>query len=257
MSIFCTDHCISDHAGTVIIDEQLFKLEKDTVHVSWMEAIFMKEMQKPYFKQIKQHLCKEKNTKNIVFPPEDLIYSWTRLCPIDNVKVVILGQDPYHDHGQAMGLAFSVPDGVTRPPSLRNIFTEILADSNDSEIMKTGKHMTTGDLSRWARQGVLLLNTALTVRAHQANSHQYIGWEHLTDAVIRYLGLTDKPIVFMLWGSHARKKAGLIKKSDKKMILQAAHPSPLSAYKGFFGCKHFSQCNAFLVENGLEPIDWS
>lgn len=184
----------------------------------------------------------------LVFPPAAEIFAAFDHCPFSQVKVVIIGQDPYHGDGQANGLAFSVAPGVAMPPSLLNIFKEIESD--------LGTPMpSNGDLTRWARQGVLLLNSALTVRAHSAASHSQLGWETVTDAAIRALSCGRQNLVFMLWGSHAQRKAALIDE-HKHFVLRAPHPSPLSAYRGFFGCKHFSRANEFLKTHNLEPIIW-
>ena len=184
------------------------------------------------------------------FPPGRLIFNAFNLCPFDKVKVVIIGQDPYHEPGQAMGLCFSVPQGIRVPPSLVNIITEINADLG-TDIPKT-----CGDLSGWAEQGVLLLNATLTVRAHQAGSHQKHGWEQFTDAAIQALCQQRSGIVFLLWGSYAIAKKSLID-TTKHYVLTAPHPSPLSAYRGFFGCRHFSQTNNLLIRQGQQPVDWS
>ncbi|MBR7076136.1 MAG: uracil-DNA glycosylase, partial [Lachnospiraceae bacterium] len=176
------------------------------------------------------------------------LFNAFHFTPLHEVKVVILGQDPYHNEGQAHGLCFSVQKGVEIPPSLLNIYKELQDDLNCTMP-------SSGYLKKWADQGVLLLNTVLTVRAHEANSHKGIGWEEFTDAAIRILNEQDRPIVFMLWGSNAREKKKMLN-NPKHLILEAPHPSPLSAYRGFFGCRHFSKCNAFLIKNGLDPIDW-
>lgn len=205
------------------------------------------EFDKPYFATLTQFVRSEYATRQI-FPPGRQIFNAFDLCPFDCVKVVIIGQDPYHDDGQANGLCFSVNPGTPFPPSLQNIFKEISDD--------LGRPMPTdGDLSRWARQGVLLLNATLTVRAHQAGSHQGKGWEQFTDAVIHELSAHRDHLVFMLWGSYAKAKGAQIDTS-RHCILTAAHPSPLSAYRGFFGCHHFSLANAYLTSHGLTPIDW-
>ena len=205
------------------------------------------EFDKPYFATLTQFVRSEYATRQI-FPPGRQIFNAFDLCPFDRVKVVIIGQDPYHDNGQANGLCFSVNPGTPFPPSLQNIFKEISDD--------LGRPMPTdGDLSRWARQGVLLLNATLTVRAHQAGSHQGKGWEQFTDAVIHELSAHRDHLVFMLWGSYAKAKGAQIDTS-RHCILTAAHPSPLSAYRGFFGCHHFSLANAYLTSHGLTPIDW-
>ncbi|MCR4868021.1 Uracil-DNA glycosylase [Lachnospiraceae bacterium C10] len=205
------------------------------------------EFHKPYYKHLYETV-KQEYQNGTVYPPADDIYNALHYTPLSDVKVVIIGQDPYHEPGQAHGLSFSVLPGIKTPPSLQNIYKE-LADDLGLEIPNHGC------LTKWARQGVLLLNTVLTVRAHQANSHAGIGWEEFTDAVIRAVEAQDRPVVFLLWGSHAGKKASMIH-HPKHLVLKAPHPSPLSAYRGFFGCKHFSQCNDFLKGEGLEPIDW-
>ena len=184
----------------------------------------------------------------IVYPPGRLIFNAFNLCPFDKVRVVIIGQDPYHEPGQAHGLCFSVNDGVPFPPSLQNIFKEI-HDDIGTPIP------TSGNLTRWAQQGVLLLNATLTVRAHQAGSHQNKGWEEFTDAVIRQLNEHREHLVFILWGSYAQRKGSIIDR-NKHLVLSSAHPSPLSAYRGFFGNHHFSQANAYLEKNGIPPIQW-
>ena len=213
---------------------------------SWRQHIG-DEFDKQYFVDL-TNFVKEEYLHTPCYPPGKLIFNAFNLCPFDDVKVVIIGQDPYHEPGQAMGLSFSVPAGIPFPPSLVNIFKEIQMD--------LGTPMPqTGDLTRWANQGVLLLNTVLTVRAHQANSHQGRGWEQFTDAVIQAVNAQDRPIVYLLWGAPAGKKAAMLT-NPKHLVLKAPHPSPLSAYRGFFGCRHFSKCNEFLKANGVEPIDW-
>lgn len=216
------------------------------IEESWRSHL-QGEFDKPYFVTLTQFVRSEYATRQI-FPPGRQIFNAFDLCPFDHVKVVIIGQDPYHDDGQANGLCFSVNPGTPFPPSLQNIFKEISDD--------LGRPMPTdGDLSRWARQGVLLLNATLTVRAHQAGSHQGKGWEQFTDAVIHELSAHRDHLVFMLWGSYAKAKGAQIDTS-RHCILTAAHPSPLSAYRGFFGCHHFSLANAYLTSHGLTPIDW-
>ncbi|MCI9009251.1 MAG: uracil-DNA glycosylase [Lachnospiraceae bacterium] len=212
----------------------------------WLEPL-KPEFSKPYYKELYQKVQEEYNTRQI-FPPADDIFNAFDLTPLSEVKVVILGQDPYHDVGQAHGLCFSVKPDVKTPPSLVNIYKELQSD--------LGCYIpNNGYLEKWAKQGILLLNTVLTVRAHQANSHRGIGWEEFTDAAIRVLDEQDHPIVYLLWGKPAQKKKSMLH-NPKHLILTAAHPSPLSAHNGFFGCKHFSQTNAFLEEHGLTPIDW-
>ena len=199
------------------------------------------------YKAIREFLKKE-YTYHTVYPDMYDIYNCFRYTPLANVKVVLLGQDPYHNVGQAHGLCFSVREGIEQPPSLVNIFKE-LHDDLGCPIPKTG------DLTKWAKQGVLLLNTALTVRAHMANSHKNCGWTWFTDSVISLLSEKKEHLVFLLWGGNARSKKPLIDRS-KHLILECAHPSPLSAYNGFFGCRHFSKTNDYLVQHGLTPIDW-
>lgn len=214
---------------------------------SWREHIGA-EFEKPYFSALTDFVRHEYTTTTC-YPPGSLIFNAFNLCPFDRVKVVIIGQDPYHEPDQAQGLSFSVPEGVPFPPSLQNIFKEIQLD--------LGKPMPpTGDLTRWAEQGVLLLNATLTVRAHQAASHQRHGWEQFTDAAIRALNTERENLVFILWGGYARSKAQLIDRS-RHLVLESVHPSPLSANRGgWFGNHHFSQCNAYLREHGEQEIDW-
>ncbi|HOG36164.1 MAG TPA: uracil-DNA glycosylase [Paludibacteraceae bacterium] len=219
---------------------------KVTIEQSW-EEVLCEEFNSPYFYQLVKFVKQEYATKTI-FPPGKLIFNAFNLCPFDKVKVVILGQDPYHNFNQAHGLSFSVNDGVEIPPSLVNIYKEI-----ESELgIKT---LPTGNLERWAKQGVLLLNATLTVQAHMAGSHQGKGWERFTDAVIQTLVKRREHLVFMLWGNYAQQKSKYIDKS-KHLVLTAVHPSPLSAYRGFFGCGHFRDANDYLIVHGLEPIDW-
>ena len=214
---------------------------------SWQEHLGT-EFEKPYFAALTDFVRHEYSTQTC-YPPGSLIFDAFNLCSFDRVKVVIIGQDPYHEPGQAQGLSFSVPDSVPFPPSLQNIFKEIALD--------LGKPMpASGDLTRWARQGVLLLNATLTVRAHQAASHQRHGWEQFTDAAIRALNAEREHLVFILWGGFARSKAQLIDRS-RHLILESVHPSPLSANRGgWFGNHHFSQCNAYLRSHGETEIDW-
>lgn len=212
----------------------------------WAEKL-KPEFSKPYYKQLYNKVREEYSTHQI-FPPADDIFNAFHFTPLNEVKVVILGQDPYHNVGQAHGLCFSVKPDVEIPPSLVNIYKE-LNDDLGCYIPNNGY------LTKWAKQGVMMLNTVLTVRAHQANSHHDIGWEQFTDAAIKVLNEVDRPIVYLLWGSPAQKKAAMLN-NPKHLVLKAPHPSPLSAYRGFFGCKHFSQTNKFLQENGIESIDW-
>ncbi|MCD8380519.1 MAG: uracil-DNA glycosylase [Lachnospiraceae bacterium] len=212
----------------------------------WLGAL-KPEFRKEYYRKLYQKVQYEYQHYQ-VFPQADDLFNAFHLTPLHEVKAVILGQDPYHNIGQAHGLCFSVKPGVEIPPSLENIYKE-LHDDLGCYIPNNGY------LVKWAEQGVLLLNTVLTVRAHQANSHRNIGWEEFTDAAIRVLDEEDRPIVFLLWGTPARQKKSMLH-NPKHLILEAPHPSPLSAYRGFFGCRHFSQCNDFLVKNGVEAIDW-
>ena len=218
------------------------------IESSWFEVL-RPQFEAPYFAQLKNFLLAERQ-QYTCYPAGSNIFAAFDRTPFDKVKVVILGQDPYHEPGQAHGLCFSVPNGIPVPPSLVNIIKEINSD--------LGVNIPTdrGNLEGWADQGVLLLNATLTVRAHQAGSHQRQGWETFTDAAISALSQQRSGIVFLLWGSFAIAKSQLIDRT-KHYVLTAPHPSPLSAYRGFFGCKHFSQCNALLQQQGLEPIDWT
>lgn len=213
---------------------------------SWKEAL-QSEFDKPYFAELVRYLHEQKREGCTIYPPGPQIFKAFELTPVDDVKVVILGQDPYHGPGQAMGLSFSVPDGIATPPSLRNIFKEV---ESDLGIEMSGSP----NLENWARQGVLLLNAILTVRAGAPASHSTIGWQQFTDSVIKYLSDNRQGIVFMLWGAFARSKAELIN-HDRHLVLEAAHPSPL-ARGAFFGCRHFSRANEYLLSQGKEPIDW-
>ena len=217
------------------------------IEESWKE-ILKEEFNKQYFSDLKQFLKKEKE-QYLIYPPGNLIFNAFNQTPFDKVKVVILGQDPYHGPGQAHGLCFSVPEEAGSPPSLINIFKEI---RNDLGIPVP----SSGNLGKWASQGVLLLNTALTVRANQPLSHQNKGWETFTDEVIKILSNNKNGLVFLLWGRHAKAKELLIN-SSKHYVLKAAHPSPFSAASGFFGCRHFSLTNEYLVKHSLAPIEWS
>ena len=216
------------------------------IEPSWSK-ILHNEFEKPYFEQLTKFVKNEVQTQQI-FPPGKEIFNAFNLCPFDQVKVVIIGQDPYHGHGQAHGLCFSVKDGVVFPPSLRNIFKEIQGDLN-KPIPKSG------NLTRWAEQGVFLLNATLTVRAHNAGSHQGKGWETFTDEVIRIISEKKEHVVFLLWGAYAQRKGEMIDKS-KHLVLESVHPSPLSAMRGFFGNHHFSKTNQFLESKCIEPIIW-
>ncbi len=216
------------------------------IEESWKKAL-QSEFDKPYFAGLASYLHAEKDKGRTIYPPGSQIFRAFELTPVQDVKVVILGQDPYHNPGEAMGLSFSVPDGVKTPPSLLNIFKEI---QDDLGIEMSGST----NLEPWARQGVLLLNSILTVRAGQAASHQKIGWQEFTDAVIRYISDNCDGVVFMLWGNFARSKASLID-HRKHLVLEAAHPSPL-ARGAFFGCRHFSKANDFLLFKGKKEINW-
>ncbi|KAG8232402.1 hypothetical protein J437_LFUL013973 [Ladona fulva] len=215
---------------------------------SWFKVL-EPEFKKPYFEKLSQFLLKERSTYTI-YPPEDHVWTWTKACDFNKVKVVILGQDPYHNPKQAHGLCFSVQVDVQPPPSLLNMFKELKTDIPGFE---TPSH---GNLIGWARQGVLLLNACLTVRANQPNSHKDKGWEELTDSVIKALNEKSSGLVFLLWGAYAQKKAALVN-MKKHHLLKTVHPSPLSAARGFFGCKHFSQANDLLKSQKKTPIDWS
>jgi len=218
------------------------------IEPGWKEEL-KDEFGKPYFTQIVHFLREAKKAGKIIYPPGKLIFNAFECTPFDKVKVVIIGQDPYHNTGQAHGLSFSVPYGVTPPPSLVNIFKE-LKDDLDIPIPHTG------NLEKWAKQGVLLLNASLTVEANTPMSHSQLGWHHFTDAVIQHISAHKEHVVFMLWGKFAQNKENLIDAANHK-ILKAAHPSPFSAYNGFFGCRHFSKVNHWLTEHGERPIDWS
>lgn len=211
------------------------------------KALLAEEFEKPYFAELTEFVREEYSSRQI-FPRGGNIFRAFDKCPFDKLKVVIIGQDPYHGEGQANGLCFSVNDGVQFPPSLRNIFQEVASDTGASVP-------TSGNLDRWAEQGVLLLNAVLTVRAHEAASHSGRGWEQFTDAVVREIAARREGIVYMLWGSYAQRK-GAIADPTRNCILKAVHPSPLSAYRGFFGCRHFSRANDYLVAHGKEPIVW-
>lgn len=211
------------------------------------ESVLSEEFKKPYYSNLYKKI-KTEYESTVVYPPSDEIFTAFNLTDIDKVKVLILGQDPYHEPGQAHGLSFSVKPGIQIPPSLLNIYKE-LHDELGLYIPNNGY------LTKWADQGVLMLNTVLTVRAHNANSHKGLGWEEFTDAAIRALNDLDKPVVYMLWGSPAQRKAQMLN-NKKQLVLKAPHPSPLSSYRGFFGCNHFIECNEYLKANGLSEIDW-
>ncbi|NCC09047.1 MAG: uracil-DNA glycosylase [Bacteroidia bacterium] len=216
------------------------------IEASWKEQL-QQEFEKAYFQKLTEFVRNEYR-QHLVFPPGNLIFNAFNLCPFQEVKVVLIGQDPYHGPGQAHGLCFSVNDGVRFPPSLVNIFKEIKGDVGTEPP-------ATGNLTRWAQQGVLLLNATLTVEAHRAGSHQKKGWETFTDAAIRALAEQREHLVFILWGAYAQKKGAFIDR-DRHLVLTSAHPSPLSAYNGFFGNQHFSRTNAYLKANGQQEIVW-
>ena len=218
----------------------------NAINNDWLEVIGS-EFQLPYYTELYQYVMSE-YSNNMIYPIEEDIFNAFHFTPLSKMKVVILGQDPYHKEGQAHGLCFSVKPEVDIPPSLVNIYKELQED--------LGCYIpNNGYLERWAKQGVLLLNTVLTVRAHEANSHQGKGWERFTDAVIQAVNAQDRPIVFILWGRPAQSKKSMLNNS-KHLILEAPHPSPLSSYRGFFGSKPFSKANEFLIKNNIEPIDW-
>lgn len=222
-------------------------VKKPNIEDKWYDTL-KEEFESPYFADIKKTLIEEKR-QHVVYPPSPLIFNAFNLTPFDNVKVVIIGQDPYHNIGQAHGLAFSVPDGIQKPPSLQNIFKELNQDLGIAIP-------TTGNLEKWAKEGVLLLNASLTVRANMAASHAKIGWQKFTDAAIKALSDKKQNLVFILWGNYAIAKENLID-HNKHLILKTVHPSPLSASRGFFGCHHFSKTNEYLINHNIKPIDWS
>ncbi len=215
---------------------------------SWLDQL-QAEFEQPYMQSLRSFLVEEKSRGKVIYPRGSEYFAALNTTPLDRVKVVILGQDPYHGPGQAHGLCFSVREGVSPPPSLLNIFREI---SDDLGVPDQFPH---GCLTRWAEQGVLLLNSVLTVERYRAGSHQGKGWESFTDRIIEVLSLRPQPCVFLLWGSHAQKKGSMIDQS-RHLVLQSSHPSPLSAHRGFFGCRHFSRSNEFLSAHGMTPIDW-
>ncbi|KAI8388182.1 uracil-DNA glycosylase-like protein [Radiomyces spectabilis] len=227
----------------------LLDLEINTLQYEWLKAL-KPELTKPYFLQLKRFLKKENEAKVTIYPAANQIYSWSNFTPPNKVKVVILGQDPYHNVNQAHGLSFSVLKGVNTPPSLVNIYEALRRDYPD---FKKPNH---GYLAKWAEQGVMMLNASLTVEAHKAGSHSKKGWEPFTDAVIKYLNEHKAHIVFLLWGAHAQKKGAGINKA-KHLVLRSVHPSPLSAHRGFLDCHHFKQANDYLIKNGQQPIDWN
>ena len=218
------------------------------IEASWKQQL-QTEFDKPYFEKIVSFLKEEKKAGKVVYPPGKLIFNAFECTPFDKVKVVVIGQDPYHNPGQAHGLSFSVPDGVQPPPSLQNIFKELQEDLG----IPIGR---TGNLEKWAKQGVLLLNASLTVEANKPMSHSQLGWHIFTDEVIKHISAHKEHVVFILWGKFAQNKASLID-ATKHKVLMAAHPSPLSAYNGFYGCRHFSITNNWLQQMGERPIDWN
>ena len=217
------------------------------INATW-DKFLNEEFQKPYFKELSEFLKREYRTKTI-YPPKKEVFSSFYFTDMDNVKVVILGQDPYHEPGQACGMCFAVKPGVRLPPSLQNIYKEIQDD------LGVPMNYNNGYLVKWAKQGVLLINSVMTVEKGRANSHAGHGWETFTNNVIEKINTLDQPVVYLLWGNNARQKKQLIT-NPKHLILETVHPSPLSVYRGFFGCRHFSKANDFLVRNGAEPIDW-
>lgn len=235
-----------DQSSSLIGLFNSFQIMSVKIEPSWGN-ILASEFEKPYFKRLTEFVRHEYQTTT-VYPPGAQIFNAFNLCPFDQVKVVIIGQDPYHGPGQAHGLCFSVNDGIQFPPSLQNIFKEI-EDDLQIPIPKSG------NLTRWAQQGVLLLNATLTVRAHQAGSHQNKGWEEFTDAAIQALAQEREHLVFILWGSYAQKKGSYIDR-NRHLVLSSAHPSPLSAYRGFFGNHHFRLTNDYLLQHGIQPIAW-
>lgn len=220
------------------------------LHPSWL-AVLEAEFEQPYMHSLKAFLQEQKRAGKVIFPPGELYFNALNATPLDQVKVVILGQDPYHGPGQAHGLCFSVQQGVKPPPSLQNIFKEIMADTQHAP-----EALQSGCLDHWARQGVLLLNSVLTVVQGNAGAHQDKGWEIFTDRVVEAVSDHCESVVFLLWGSYAEKKGAVIDR-HKHLVLHAPHPSPLSAYRGFLGCGHFSRCNAYLQQHGSAAIDWS
>lgn len=229
----------------MLLSKQIFAMNVK-IEESWKQKL-ADEFEQPFFKALTDFV-KQEYQNTTVYPPPGLIFNAFAHCPFETVRVVLLGQDPYHGPGQAHGLCFSVPEGVRPPPSLQNIFKEIQTDIGTPIP-------ASGNLERWADQGVFLLNATLTVRAGQAGSHQGKGWETFTDSVIKRLSAEKEGLVFLLWGNYARQKAALID-TKKHLILQAPHPSPFSAHSGFFGCKHFSKTNQYLAEHGFMPIEW-
>lgn len=241
---------------TKLTEEQkeLLDLEINTLEDSWFQAL-SKEFLKPYFLDLKKFLKTQYNAKQTIFPPQNEIYSWSRLTPLNQVKAIILGQDPYHNFNQAHGLAFSVKDPIPPPPSLKNMYKGLKIDYPEF-VIPTGSGA--GDLTKWAARGVLLLNTCLTVKAHEANSHSKKGWEQFTEVVLKKAIENDKKIVLFLWGMPAQKRVANMKLNPEKIhVLKSVHPSPLSARRGYFEGHHYVKCNKWLMENGEQPIDWA
>lgn len=241
---------------TKLSDEQkeLLDLEINTLEDSWFQALST-ELLKPYFLNLKKFLKTQLAAKQTIFPPQNDIYSWSRLTPLNSVKAIILGQDPYHNFNQAHGLAFSVKSPTPPPPSLRNMYKALKIDYPEF-VIPTGDGA--GDLTKWADRGVLLLNTCLTVKAHEANSHAKKGWEQFTEVVLQKAIQSDKKMVLFLWGNPAQKRVEKMKLDPRKVfVLKSVHPSPLSASRGYFEGHHYVKCNEWLIENGEKPIDWS
>ena len=245
--LFLQDFFYAQSIGKTFLHSVTFARMDVKIDPSW-KTVLQQEFTQAYFQQIVGRLRTEKALGQTIFPAGSLIFNAFNKTPFDNIKAVIIGQDPYHGPGQAMGLCFSVPIGIPIPPSLQNIYKELLQDIG----MAIPKH---GDLTPWAEQGVLLLNAALTVKANEANSHAQIGWHQFTDAVISHISTQKRDIVFLLWGKFAQAKQVLIDET-KHVVLKAAHPSPLSVHTGFFGCRHFSKTNEMLARRGIAPIDW-
>jgi len=223
-------------------------MDTDTATMTW-ETVLAGEKQKDYFQSILKYLTQQKTKRKTIYPPQSDIFNALKLTPYEGVKVVILGQDPYHGHNQAHGLCFSVKHGVKPPPSLVNVYKELQDDIG----FEPPEH---GCLEKWAEQGILLLNSTLTVESHNPGSHSHIGWQQFTDKVIETLNDHPQGIVFLLWGAHAQRKGEMIN-TEKHRVLKSTHPSPFSAHKGFLGCHHFSKTNELLKEMGREPVDWS
>lgn len=238
----------TDNEAAIALARETGVPSAETMAEPWRTAL-KAEFTKPYFVKLMAFLTEQRSLKVQVFPPAEDVYSWSRFCTPEQVKVVILGQDPYHDDGQAHGLCFSVKPGVKPPPSLANMYKEL---ATDIDGFKPPAH---GYLAPWAEQGVLLLNAVLTVKAHTANAHAGLGWEQFTDAVIDHVNKHGNNCVFILWGGYAQKKGKRID-TKKHCVLNGPHPSPLSCHRGFFGCKHFSLANKYLTEKGRQPIDW-